>query len=68
MISTLVYVKCDKCGDPAEAVVGGAKEARIAARAQGFIYRGKEDICPNCQTRPGYRWYYDVGWVRESDD
>ena len=50
MISHLAYVNCDRCGDPAEAVVGNAKEAReVAQICNGFRRVNGEDICPNCR-------------------
>lgn len=66
MISKLVYVNCDECGDPAEAVVGYAVHARQAARAQGYRRRGKRDLCERCW-RHADGWRYDPanGWVKD---
>jgi hypothetical protein len=58
MISRLVYVNCDECGDPAEAVLGRAKDARLAARVMGYQRRGNQDLCENCW-RNADGWCYD---------
>lgn len=52
MISRACYVQCDQCGDPAEVSVEGAKLARQYARAQGYTYSGRLDLCPRCQGNP----------------
>lgn len=47
-ISTLVYVMCDRCGDPAEAVPYGSKEARSVAKEEGWKRVKGKDVCPRC--------------------
>jgi hypothetical protein len=54
MISRASYVQCDRCGDPAQVSVEGAKGARAHARQEGFkriaVDTGlrHEDVCPRC--------------------
>lgn len=48
-IDKLTYVSCDVCGSsPTEPVIGGAREARASARAEGYVRRSGQDICPRC--------------------
>lgn len=67
MISHLVYVNCDECGTPAEAVLGRAREARRAAHAEGFRRRGNLDLCEGCWRKEhGEVWDGLRGeWVKE---
>lgn len=55
MIARACYVQCDRCGSPAEVVVGDAVEARLAAVVADHFKRIKrEDVCPGC-LRPDER-------------
>lgn len=47
-IEHLSYVMCDGCGNPAEAVSEGHREARRAARAERFVRIDGNDWCPDC--------------------
>lgn len=45
-ISHLVYVSCDVCGDPSQAVVGEAKDARAyACLYAGYRRIDGHDLC-----------------------
>jgi hypothetical protein len=48
MISHASYVQCDRCGDPAQVSVEGARGARAHARLEGFKHIDNKDICPRC--------------------
>jgi hypothetical protein len=58
------YVACDRCGGyPAAIVTEGAVAARGAARAEGYVRIGREDVCPHCQGRTGYISPISGRWV-----
>jgi hypothetical protein len=50
VISKLTYVNCDECGNPSEAIIGSAAEARETARfVDKFVRVQGRDLCPVCR-------------------
>src|SRR5690348_16303196 len=48
MIAHLTYVRCDRCGNPAQPADDAPAARRVASR-EGFERRDSVDICPSCQ-------------------
>lgn len=53
VIAHMSYVMCDRCGNPAE-LADDAKEARAAARREGFVCAAL-DLCRQCAARREYK-------------
>lgn len=50
MIGHASYVICDGCGNPAEVVTGGAREARhVAAKTERYARIDGRDLCGRCR-------------------
>lgn len=47
MIAYLSYVRCDRCGNPAQPAEAG--QARLVARREGFKRINRQDLCRSCQ-------------------
>lgn len=65
MIARACYVACDRCHEAAPVTTDGSKDARVLARAEGFIVTAtNEDVCPRCAGKvwTGLRWT----WPAES--
>ena len=46
-IAHLTYVRCDRCGNPAQPG-DDAREARVIARREGFQRLDGQDVCTRC--------------------
>ena len=52
------YVRCDRCGNPAEISTEDGRNARMLARLDGFVRRRVDgrttDLCKACATTGRY--------------
>jgi hypothetical protein len=52
VIGRACYVICDRCGNPAEVVTGGAKEARaVASETARYRREDGQDLCGDCRDK-----------------